>query len=132
MPKPNELLSVTSIGSHKDIQDHEIDLQAITSQVISIGDVGADFTTDQKFFILKRMNYEGLVSLDNLPVEVLFMIEKIQALPVEEAIVILKEAIEEHKDDVNVSVEDIEFFQNLVDNTSVDFPSPYNKKVITE
>mgnify|MGYP004711366257 FL=1 len=120
MSKLNELVSLSSHTSVKDIKDHEIDIQAVTSHPVSIGDVGVQLSSEQKFLILRRLNHEGLVSLDDLPLGVLFMIEKIQGLPVQEAIQILKDAIVEHKDDVNVPDADLDLYQELVDGAPSD------------
>ncbi|KAK7681139.1 hypothetical protein QCA50_015754 [Cerrena zonata] len=82
---------------------------------ISIKEVAEGFTSEQKFFILRRLNYDGLVSLDELPAGVTFMLEKIYALSETEAVEILKEYLAEHDEDVNIPEADYEFAQKLVD-----------------
>jgi OPT family small oligopeptide transporter len=103
------------ITSATDRLDHDVDLYAITSQQMSINDVGTSLTTDQKFFILKRLNYEGLVSLDDIPETATYMIEKTEGLQIDEAMVILRDALVDHDADVNIPSDDYDLWQNLVD-----------------
>ncbi|KAK6464731.1 OPT oligopeptide transporter protein-domain-containing protein [Scheffersomyces coipomensis] len=112
--KVNAITSITSVGSHLALEDHEIDLRAIASNPISIGDVGTTLTSDQKWFILRRLHFNHLLSLENLPIQATFMIEKIEALNFEEAIQILKEALIEHEDDINIPTPDLDLLENLV------------------
>ncbi|ODV66349.1 OPT-domain-containing protein [Hyphopichia burtonii NRRL Y-1933] len=116
LDKENAITSVTSVRSHLDVEDHQLDLNAITSQPLSIGQVAEELTSDQKFFILKRLNYEGLVSFDNLPTGAAFMLEKVQALDINEAVTILKEFLVEHEGDVNLPTQDYELIEKLVAN----------------
>ncbi|ODV66348.1 OPT-domain-containing protein [Hyphopichia burtonii NRRL Y-1933] len=109
------LSTVRSASSHLSVDDHEVDLEAIQSQAISIGEVAGEFTSEQKYFILRRLNYEGLVNLNELPVGATFMLEKISALNEAEAVEILKEYIEAHYEDVNIPDADYQFAQKLID-----------------
>ncbi|KAK7681140.1 hypothetical protein QCA50_015755 [Cerrena zonata] len=109
------LATVRSASSHLSVDDHEVNLEAIQSQAISIGEVAGEFTSEQKYFILRRLNYEGLVNLNELPVGATFMLEKISALNEAEAVEILKEYIEAHYEDVNIPDADYQFAQKLID-----------------
>ena len=111
----NPLTSILSTGNRLDVADHEIDLQAVASHAISIGEIGSSLSAAQKYFILKRINLEGLLSLDDLPTVATFMIEKIENLSEAESVEILKEAIVEHDADVNIPSNDYELFQKLVE-----------------
>ena len=111
----NPLTSIVSTGNRLDVADHEIDLQAVASHAISIGEIGSSLSAAQKYFILKRINLEGLLSLDDLPTVATFMIEKIENLSEAEAVEILKEAIVEHDGDVNIPSEVYELFEKLVE-----------------
>lgn len=116
--KSNNLHTVTSITSHGDIMDaadHEVDLKHVTSNPLSINQVAVDFSSSQKYYVLKRLNYDKLESLDDLPVSATFMLEKIQGLPVEEAVEILRDFLEIHKYDVNVPTHEIKFIEALLD-----------------
>ncbi|KAK7681141.1 hypothetical protein QCA50_015756 [Cerrena zonata] len=109
------LATVRSASSHLSVDDHEVNLEAIQSQAVSIGEVAGEFTSEQKYFILRRLNYEGLVNLNELPVGAAFMLEKISALNEAEAVEILKEYIEAHYEDVNIPDADYQFAQKLID-----------------
>lgn len=107
------LASVTSNTDRREAADHELDLHAITSQPLSIGEVGEEFTSDQKFFILKRLNYGHLDNLDDLPPGAVFMMEKIQSLSSEEARAIIEDYIAKHLGEVNIPTEEFEFIEKL-------------------
>lgn len=113
MTKP-DLTSITSTGDRLDAKDHEIDIRAVISNPVSLGDVGSEFTDSQKRHILKKLNFESLVDLDNLTVAAAFMIEKIQGLGVDEALQILKQFLIDHDNDVNIDVEFMDLIENLV------------------
>ena len=108
------ITSVQSVDHVLDTADHEIDLQAIQSQAISVGDVGTSFTEFQKRLILKRMNLHTIVDLGHLSPVAVFMIEKIAGMTVEESIEIVKEAIVHHDEDVNIPTADYDFWEELV------------------
>ena len=57
------LPNVQSIGSHLSIQDHEIALQQVIDNPLSIGEVATTLTESQKWFVLKRLHFDALVSL---------------------------------------------------------------------
>ena len=106
--------SVQSTDHVLDVADHEIDLHAIQSQAISVGDVGTSLTEFQKRLILKRMNLHTIVDLGHLSPVAIFMIEKIAGLTVEESIKIVKEAIVDHDEDVNIPTNEYDFWEKLV------------------
>ncbi|CAK7895230.1 oligopeptide transporter 2 [[Candida] anglica] len=108
------IMSIKSGASRADPEDHQVDLAAITSHAVSIGDVGVSLTTEQKHFILRRLNYDGLLTFDDLPVEATFMIEKIENLKIEEALEILEETFEEFKDDFNFPADDLDLIERLL------------------
>ncbi|KAK6199220.1 OPT oligopeptide transporter protein-domain-containing protein [Scheffersomyces amazonensis] len=122
------ITSITSVGSHyQELEDHEIDLAAVTSHPISIGDVGTTLTSDQKWFILNRLNFQGLVSLENIPIQASFMIEKIEGLTVEESVEIVKTTIHNHREDINYPSEDYDLLIKLIEyNDSHDGGDKYN------
>ncbi|ODV66347.1 OPT-domain-containing protein [Hyphopichia burtonii NRRL Y-1933] len=99
-PLTQGLSGVRSASSHLSATDHEVNLEVIQSMPI---------------LSKKRLNYDGLVSLDELPAGVTFMLEKIYALSETEAVEILKEYLAEHDEDVNIPEADFEFAQKLVD-----------------
>lgn len=109
------LQAMKSNGSILDPKDHEIDLQAVLSQQISINEVGIVFSEFQKQLILDRLEYSTLESLDHLPPAVIFMFEKIDSLSVHDSIEILREAQYEHSDDSNYPTEDYNFVTQLLE-----------------
>ncbi|CAH6723725.1 oligopeptide transporter 2 [[Candida] jaroonii] len=113
----NPITNVTSITSNTnrlEADAHQVDLNAVTSNVISIGAVGEALTSSQKFIILRRLNYENLNSFDDLPVGATFMIEKVQTMDEEEAISVLKDALEEFQDDPNFPMETYDLIEKLI------------------
>lgn len=112
---PIEPVKSSATAPYLQVEDHEVNLQAVASNPISISHVAEEFTSDQKFYILKRLNYEGLVSLEDLPIGASFMLEKISELSVEESLEVLKEYLVEHNSDVNVPTKDYDFNKSLVD-----------------
>lgn len=123
MPQENTLnekhvVAITSIlssGTHGQTQDHEVDLQALTSQDIALEDVADGLSSAQKFYVLKRLNLDHLESLDDLPVTATFMLEKISHFPVEESLQILNNYLTEHEDDVNIPTSEYDFIKQLYD-----------------
>ena len=82
-----------SIGSHLSIQDHEIALQEVIDNPLSIGEVATTLTESQKWFVLKRLHFDALVSLEELPPQATFMFEKIEQMTIEEAVEILEKIL---------------------------------------
>lgn len=109
-----EVFSITSHGDRLDADDHELNLRAIASNPVSIGDVGGDLSTNQKHFILKRLAYNDLDTFEDLPVGATFMLEKINGLSLDDALVILRDFLKEHDGDVNIPLEDYKLVENLV------------------
>ena len=109
------ITSVHSTGSHLDAQDHEVNLDAVLSNPLSLGEVGTTLTDAQKIFVMKRLHFDSLTSFDELPPECTFIFEKIEQMSTEEAVEILKQAIKDHKNDVNIKEHDLELWQELVD-----------------
>lgn len=112
--KPIPALPVTSITNHVDVAAHEVNLQAITSNPLSIGEVGTTLTNGQKDFILKRLHYDSLVSFDKLPPQATFIFEKIEHISIEETLAILEKAVVEHENDVNILDNDEELWTKLI------------------
>ncbi|KAG2731410.1 hypothetical protein G9P44_005826 [Scheffersomyces stipitis] len=110
-----DLLSVPNVQSPNRLQleDHEIDLKAVTSNPVSIGEVGFSFSEEQKFFILRRIHLEGLVSLEELPPLAYFYIEKVEQLSTDEALNILNQSLIEFSDDSNIPTKDYELWKAL-------------------
>ncbi|KAF6063785.1 OPT family small oligopeptide transporter [Candida albicans] len=121
--KPIPALPVTSITSHVDVAAHEVNLQAITSNLLSIGEVGTTLTNGQKDFILKRLHYDSLVSFDKLPPQATFIFEKIEHISIEEALAILEKAVVEHENDVNILDNDEELWTKLINYKQGKIPS---------
>ncbi|ODV94740.1 hypothetical protein PACTADRAFT_3633 [Pachysolen tannophilus NRRL Y-2460] len=117
------LESITSkIGISPDNDKQELDFTAVTSNPISLGEVGEDFTEEQKIALLRRMNYDGLLNLDDLPIDATYMIEKIQSLTLSESIKILKDTLKEHEGDINLTPDLESFLKAIVD--AADFHQP--------
>lgn len=91
------------------------DLEVILSQPLSFNEVGRSLTSDQKFLILKRLGDDGIISLDDIPRSASYIIEKTQGLTIDESIVILKDALEDHNDDVNIPTRDYDLWKQLID-----------------
>ncbi|KAG5422290.1 hypothetical protein I9W82_001385 [Candida metapsilosis] len=108
-------IQVTNVTSHTQIEDHEIDLKAITSNPLSIGEVGTTLTNAQKDFVLRRLHFDALESFDDLPPQASFIFEKIEEMTTEEAVVILEKAVKEHDNDVNILESDLELWKQLID-----------------
>ncbi|ODV79853.1 OPT-domain-containing protein [Suhomyces tanzawaensis NRRL Y-17324] len=109
--------NVTSVASHLDIADHEVNLAAVVSHKIAIEDVGVELTSDQKYLVINRLNLTGLTSLDDLPLTVSFILDKIQKLTVEESLKILRKAVIEYANDVNIPVEEYSLYEKLVESS---------------
>ncbi|KHC61253.1 OPT family small oligopeptide transporter [Candida albicans P75016] len=109
--------NIEAVGSHLQVQDHEINLQAIISNPLSIGEVATTLTESQKWFVLKRLHFDALVSLDELPPQASFIFEKIEQMTTEEAVEILEKNIEEHETDVNIPENDLVLWKELVENS---------------
>ncbi|KAJ8143157.1 hypothetical protein OY671_003715 [Metschnikowia pulcherrima] len=112
-------------------------LKAVTSHPMSINDVAEELTTGQKLYILKKLNVETLESLDDLPVSVSYMMQKIEHLPVLDAVKILEEFVADHADDVNIKTSDFEFIEKLL--ASAPYPDSHGidnalteKKTVSE
>ncbi|KAF3987056.1 hypothetical protein FT663_04611 [Candidozyma haemuli var. vulneris] len=93
---------------------HEVDLNAVTSQQFSLTQVADELTSDQKFFILKRLEFGHLTNFDDLPPTAVFMMEKVEQMDVEEAENILNAFLKDHEGDVNIPMEDYEYVEQLV------------------
>lgn len=108
------VVSISNTGNRMDAQDHEVDLQQVTSYPISIGAVAETMTSDEKHYILSRIGYGQLTSFDDLPITASFMLEKISELDLNEAVGILKQYLVEHEGDVNIPTDDYAFVEELV------------------
>ncbi|GEQ68736.1 hypothetical protein JCM33374_g2404 [Metschnikowia sp. JCM 33374] len=112
--KNNTGVNIVSVAS-EDVSSRVSDtLRAVTSHPLSINDVADEFTAQQKFYILKKLNYDTLVSFDDLPVSASYMLEKIEKLAVTDAVGILQQFVTDHADDVNIKIEDFEFIEKLL------------------
>ena len=108
------LALIRSAGSYLSVEDHEINLAVIQSQDVAIEEVGEGLTAAQKYMILDRLNFNGLVSLENLPTSAVFTIEKVEALSTEDALKILEQSVEDFDSDVNVNRNDYDLIVALV------------------
>ncbi|PSK37700.1 OPT family small oligopeptide transporter [Candidozyma pseudohaemuli] len=114
---------VTSVSSHHatdrlDAEAHEVDLAAVTSHQFSLNEVAGELTLEQKFYILKRLEFGHLESLDDMPPSAVFMMEKIQELDLHDAENILTEFLKDHNGDVNIPMEDYDFIELLTETGS--------------
>ena len=104
--------SPTPIESN--IYENDYELHRMKSSSRSIGMDDNDFTNDQRWIILRRLYVDTLQSLDELPPEILFILEKTNEILVEESIEVLRRSITEHFTDVNIPEEDLLFWRKLV------------------
>lgn len=110
-----ELLeAVKSNHDPMDPQAHQFNLEVVASQQISLNEVGTDLTNEQKFIILRKLGYDGLTSLDDLPLNASFMIEKIQNIKESEVIDILTQTLSDCKYDPNFPSEDYRLIEELL------------------
>ncbi|CAN3361719.1 oligopeptide transporter 2 [Diutina catenulata] len=108
----------TPVVSHHDEKqpaDADVDLDVVLSQQLSIGDVGQSLTVEQKKYIIRRLDYEGLESLDDLPPQCAYMIEKIEHFSVNEGLEVLRRSLVEFKADPNIMDEDYQLWKKLLD-----------------
>ena len=122
-------VAITSIGSHLHTSDHEVDLNAITSNPLSISEIGTTLTDVQKNFVLKRLHFDALVSFEKMPPQAAFIFEKIEQMTTEEAVEILEKIVEEHKDDVNVLDQDEELWVKLINSSNPHATSAVKEKL---
>ena len=106
---------ISSVGSHLELQDHEVNLDAITSNPLGLSEVGTTLTESEKLFVLRRLHFDTLLSLDDLPPSASFIFEKIEQMSTEEAVELLKKGIKEHGSDVNIPEQDLVLWRELVD-----------------
>lgn len=106
--------AVKSQGTLGDPSAHEVNLNAITSNQYLLGQVGGHLTDAQKEFVLLRLEHHGLETLDDLPADAVFIIEKVDTMSVEEALAVLKQAIKDHDGDYNISSDDLDLWKRLV------------------
>ncbi|RCK58183.1 Oligopeptide transporter 2 [Candida viswanathii] len=114
-PFSQDINPVTSVGSHLQVQDHEVNIDAITSNPLGLGEVGTTLTESEKWFVLKRLHFDALLSLDELPPSATFIFDKIEQMSPEEAVEILRSAIVEHAGDVNIPEADLDLWRELVE-----------------
>ncbi|CAI5759167.1 unnamed protein product [Candida verbasci] len=128
-----QVSNIRSVSTHLSVQDHEVDLQAMYSNPLSIGEVGTTLTDTQKNIILHKLQFDHLTSYEKLPPQAQFIIEKVEQMPSEEAVEILKAAYIKHEHDVNMEGSDLELWKKLLDNSSeTDFsfvPSKIHEKL---
>lgn len=105
------LSNIVSAGSHGEIAAHEVDVDQ--AQDAAIEDVASSLSAEQKFYILKRLHFEGLETLEKLPIAATFMLEKIASMLVEEALEVLKLYLKEHDEDVNIPTDEYDFIEKL-------------------
>ncbi|EMG48784.1 hypothetical protein G210_0600 [Candida maltosa Xu316] len=105
----------TITTSHLNADDHEIDLQSVLSSHISIDNIGYTLSEAQKWYILKRLHFDNLISLDDLPPSASFIFDKVEKMKPRKAVHILKQAIREHDFDVNIPETDLNRWKKLVD-----------------
>ncbi|CAH6719717.1 oligopeptide transporter 2 [[Candida] jaroonii] len=114
--RSHKLTGITSQDQHLDVGDigTGVDLTAITSNPVSINQVGSELNSEQKFYVLKRLGHADLLTLDDLPIGLAFMIQKIQDISHDQAIDILKQALVDHDGDVNFPSDVYDLIERLV------------------
>ncbi|EEQ38622.1 hypothetical protein CLUG_02748 [Clavispora lusitaniae ATCC 42720] len=127
MSEKPALAAIVSGGDINDLNNDAVDLQAVASHTFSLNEVAGDFTNDQKHYILSRLGYDDLTSFDDLPVTATYMLEKINALDVNEAVEILKQYLEDHYGDVNIPNSAYDLAERLVNSTSAQEVSSSSK-----
>lgn len=114
MPDQQQITSILSQTLYRDVNAHQVELTASKEQV-GLSNLAVELTEDEKFSILRRLNYDSLESTDNLPISALFMIEKIALLELDESLQILRAYLQEHAEDVNVPTEEYDNIAHLVE-----------------
>ncbi|CAI5756013.1 unnamed protein product [Candida verbasci] len=109
------LSNIRSVGSRLAVQDHEIDLDAVLSNQLSLGEVASTLTDKQKYFVLRRLHFDALTSLEDLPPTVTVILEKVEQMTTEEAVDLLKESLVEHNEDPNIQNQDMDLWKALID-----------------
>lgn len=112
--KLNPSTSISKGGGRLDTTAHEVDLHEITSHQYSLNGVADGLTSDQKFYVLKRLDLNHLKSFEDLPPSAVFMLEKILEIEIVEAESILKSFLKDHDGDVNIPMETFDFIAQLV------------------
>lgn len=112
--KNEDIQHIASVTSHSQLESHEVNLQALASNPLSIGEVGTTLTNAQKDFILHRLHFDALDSFEDLPPQATFVFEKIEQISTEEAVKVLQDAVKEHDDDVNLLGDDLELWKKLI------------------
>lgn len=92
----------------------QAELHAIQSNTFSINEIGRSLSSEQKFFILDRLEMGGLVSLEDLPPSALYMIEQIEAMNIDEAFSIIEKFANDFKEEPNYPVYDLDLLQRLI------------------
>ncbi|KAG5416887.1 OPT2 [Candida metapsilosis] len=123
---------VHSTGSHLQAEDHEVNLDAVLSNPLSLSEVGTTLTDAEKRFVMKRLHFDVLENYNDLPPECSFMFEKIEQMSPEEAVEILKEAIIEHQHDVNIQDHDLALWKELVDYEPLNASKLTQQEIVTE
>ncbi|KAF5211170.1 hypothetical protein E0198_002465 [Clavispora lusitaniae] len=129
MSEKPALAAIVSGGDINDLNNDAVDLQAVASHTFSLNEVAGDFTNDQKHYILSRLGYDDLTSFDDLPVTATYMLEKINALDVNEAVEILKQYLEDHYGDVNIPNSAYDLAERLVNSSSAQEVSSSSNKI---
>ena len=106
--------TITSNVSAFEGENQQLSLDVVQSQDYDIQEVGEDITENDKFIILRRLNFEGLENLDSLPISAAFMIEKVQQMKLNDAIDILRQSIRDAEGDVNIPQYSLELWVKLV------------------
>ncbi|CAK9440990.1 uncharacterized protein LODBEIA_P48590 [Lodderomyces beijingensis] len=107
-------VALSNVGSHLSAADHELNINAVLSNPLSLGEVGTTLKDAQKKFVMNRLHFDALNSFEELPPACTFIFEKIEQMSDEEAVQILEKAIDELRDDVNVQEADLELWRELV------------------
>lgn len=97
-----------------DLVEEDYNVPNIISNQIPLNGIGESLTPNQKFFILKRLGFDGLLSLDDIPPTAHYIIEKVESLSIDKSLEILTEALLDHDGDVNIPTKDYDLWDTLI------------------
>ncbi|KAF3985834.1 hypothetical protein FT663_01952 [Candidozyma haemuli var. vulneris] len=113
LPAVQALTSITSNGPPTEATTYGVDIDVLSSQDVALDDVAPELTAEQKFYVLKRLNFQMLDDLDDLPVSATFLLERVAHMTVPQSLEILGKYLKDHSDDVNIPTSEYDFTTRL-------------------
>lgn len=98
--------------SMKDKQEKVI----TTQEVVSDDELSETLDSNLKFQVLQRCGHGNVHDMDQIPPDVEYIASKVQEMKVDDAILILKDALVEHDGDMNFPKDAYDNIENLVEN----------------